>query len=657
MKEKSLIILTLICLIGIRIDAQGIDTLWKDNPSISDSAKLELLGATCYDLIYTDTARSRSVCEEMLRLTPGCNNTYARANAYRTAGIVYQDLFEFGKAFENYNLAINLLNDLHDDNGRILYGKALSNIGLLYHENGDFQTALRFYFKADSLLEPFELQAYKINLYSKIGNVYDHLNQDERRIYYNKKLFKLAEFTHDERSMVTSCISYSQYAMHQQKYDSARFYLMKGLDLAKESNNPEFLFSCYFNLCENEYRQDHYTEALAYLKKSEEIAREWGDIYRLIPALLRKGYIYLYQGRFNDALSLAKEGIALSRENRFDDLLEKTLDLTIMLEDTLGNYKSAMTYYKEYIHLLNKRTDEEVRKTINFLDARYQAEKREVRIANLESQQKLNLLRISRNRLWIILLVVLLSLLGAASILMSLNYRYKKKIALQEIDLKKQKIIELEKERQLVAANAALRGEESERSRLARDLHDGLGGLLSGLKFRLNDMKGDIVLSDESVKQFDRTLGLLDNSIKELRRVAHNLMPEALIKFGLKDALNDFCSGLNTSDIEIKYRFHGEHKRIDQSLEIVVYRIVQELVNNALKHSGTKLIVVQIMQDENRLSLAVQDSGKGFDLKSVDAEKSLGLSSIKSRVAAHKGTIDIHTEPGKGTEIQVEFNI
>jgi two-component system NarL family sensor kinase len=657
MKDRLLLILALTCLMTFRSKAQGIDTLWKDNPTISDSAKLELLGETCFNLVWEDTAKSRIICEEMLRLTPGCDNMYAKVNSYRTAGIIYQELEKYNEALENYNKAINLVKNLNDNNGRILNGKALSNLGLFYHKNGDFQSALNLYLKADSLLEPFDLYSYKINNYSKISDVYDHLGQVEQCEYYYKKIVELAENAKDTFSIVTSDNIYALFAMGQHNYDLAKVKMLHCLDLSIKLKNSECIFSSYFNLCELEWRQNHLTKAIPYIQKAEEIAREWGNNYYLCRTLYKRGAIYYFLDRFKDAHAVIEESITVAREHEYNDLLKQSLEIAILIEDTLGNYKKALIYNKEYDQLLKNTTDLEVRKTINFLDAKYQAEKREIQITNLESQQKIQLLRISRNRLWIILLIVLVCLLAAGSILMTLNYRYKKKITLQEVDLKKQKIIELEKERQIVAANAALQGEESERSRLARDLHDGLGGLLSGIKFKLNHIKGNFLLDNSSKTDFENTLELLDSSVKELRRVAHNMMPEALIKLGLKDAISDFCSEISNPTIQVDFRFYGENRRIDQKIEISSFRIIQELVNNALKHSEASQIVVQIVQEVERLSISVQDNGKGFDLKKIETNMGIGLSSIKSRVAAHNGTIDINTEPGKGTEIQVEFGI
>jgi two-component system NarL family sensor kinase len=235
------------------------------------------------------------------------------------------------------------------------------------------------------------------------------------------------------------------------------------------------------------------------------------------------------------------------------------------------------------------------------------------------------------------------------------NLSHKKLIAEQTIEIKEQHIQDLEKERQLVATKSVLKGEESERSRMARDLHDGLGGLLSGVKINLSSMKGNSIITSENAQAFDHAIKLLDTSISELRRVAHNLMPETLNHYGLKTALNDFVGEMSKNPAtELTFNFFGADIRFESQLELTAYRIAQELVNNALKHSGAKKIDLQLIADLDRICIQVVDNGKGFDANSKSGDGK-GLVSIRDRVTANNGRIEIESVPGQGTEVTVEF--
>jgi two-component system, NarL family, sensor kinase len=246
---------------------------------------------------------------------------------------------------------------------------------------------------------------------------------------------------------------------------------------------------------------------------------------------------------------------------------------------------------------------------------------------------------------------------GAATLLIIslLSYRtYKQKQKLQQ-----QRINELEAEKQLAATEAVLKGEEQERTRLAKDLHDGLGGMLSGIKYSFQTMKGNLVMTPENHQAFERSMDMLDSSIKEMRRVAHNMMPEALVKFGLDTALKDFCNDINQSGaLQVNYQSIGmENQSIEQTSAIAIYRIVQELINNTMKHAAAKTAIVQVSKTNGEISITVEDDGKGFNPLILQSAKGIGWSNIQSRIEYLKGKLDIQSDPGRGTSVHIELNI
>jgi two-component system NarL family sensor kinase len=245
-----------------------------------------------------------------------------------------------------------------------------------------------------------------------------------------------------------------------------------------------------------------------------------------------------------------------------------------------------------------------------------------------------------------------------AGLLTYRNIRNRKLLAKKEAELNQQRIRELEKDKQLVAVDSMLKGQEEERSRLAKDLHDGLGGLLSGVKFSLRNMKDNLIVTPDNMAVFERSLDMLDTSIRELRRVAHNMMPEMLTKFGLDEALKEYSNSVTaTKLLTVKYQPFGMKERLDKSSEIIIYRIVQELINNILKHAAASEVLVQLIREENRLSVLVEDNGKGFDTSILENSRGAGWTNIKSRVDYLKGRLDIYSEPNKGTSVTIEFNV
>ncbi len=310
----------------------------------------------------------------------------------------------------------------------------------------------------------------------------------------------------------------------------------------------------------------------------------------------------------------------------------------------LNDFKKAYEYLSKQLSWSDSISSEKIKVNSNYLHIKNKIEQKD----NLLKQQEQS---IHQNRLInYILIGGLLSLL-TIGLLVYRNYHNRKK-------MQQQRIAELETEKQLLATQSLLKGQEEERSRIAKDLHDGLGGLLSGVKLQLGAMKGNLILTEENGNAFSRALDKLDESIAEMRRVAHNMMPETLLKFGLQQAIVDYSSSLSHQQrFVIDCEFRGLENRLDQTTEVVVYRIVQELINNAVKHSEATNILVQLIRhDENQLNITVEDNGKG--LSPADKEKiTAGLRNVRSRVEYLNGKMDIQSGRGKGVSVYIECEV
>lgn len=334
----------------------------------------------------------------------------------------------------------------------------------------------------------------------------------------------------------------------------------------------------------------------------------------------------------------------LARQLDLNQVLFYTLkDLSLAFEKT-GNLAESNQYLRELLAVNDTLQQRNNQKAVMELEAKYQMQKKE---AYLAVQQK----DIQEKKFTIWFLLLGLVTLTIISLLLYRNYRHKQK--LQQV-----KIEDLESEKQLAATEAVLKGEEQERTRLAKDLHDGLGGMLSGIKHSLNSVKGTLDMSPDNTQAFERNIDMLDSSIKEMRRVAHNMMPEALVKFGLDAALKDFCNDINQSGaLRVTYHSIGmDNTQLDRTTSITIYRIVQELLNNIIKHAETQNAIVQVSKNRDIISVTVEDDGKGFDTKILEHREGIGWRNIQSRVDYLKGKLDVRSEHGKGTSVWIEFN-
>jgi two-component system, NarL family, sensor kinase len=254
-----------------------------------------------------------------------------------------------------------------------------------------------------------------------------------------------------------------------------------------------------------------------------------------------------------------------------------------------------------------------------------------------------------------------LSLVGGLLLLGGLSYlvlRQRQQRQRQRQHEQDRQIAALHQERQLLATEAMLRGQEEERSRLARDLHDGLGGMLSTVKLYLGSARGNLVLTPESAQLFSRSIEHLDSSIQEMRRVARDLMPEALLTFGLPAAVQDLGETIQQAhpQLQVQCEVFGLEERLPQRTELVVYRLVQELLNNVLKHAQARQVIVQLTRHEQQVQVVVEDDGRGFDTRQPLAA-GVGLRSIQARVDYLGGTLEVQSQPGQGTTVTIEFTL
>ena len=200
-----------------------------------------------------------------------------------------------------------------------------------------------------------------------------------------------------------------------------------------------------------------------------------------------------------------------------------------------------------------------------------------------------------------------------------------------------------------------IEGQESERLRIAQDLHDGLGGLLTTVKAHFNAIEREIANIKE-MNIYEKTNQLIDEACVEVRRIAHDMVPYSLKMNGLQGVLADIRQTVLGKGIHCDVDIHNVKEEVlGEQKVVMIYRIIQEVVNNALKHSGASHMLIQLVGHENGLNVMIEDNGKGFDVNQLLQGKGLGLKSIESRVKYLEGNLNIDSTPNQGTTINIEI--
>lgn len=622
-------------LLSVNGFAQDMDSLEQvlKGKDLSSKEYLKVCDNLSWNYLDIDFEKSKKYANWGIERAESDQNQLMKARLYRNLGVAYymNSQMDTAQLFLNRSLEKAIL--LKDAQ---LEASVYGAIGNVHNVSGNYQEALTYYMQA---LPIFEKHGNKERIRSLLGNIatlyYSLINLSQAEKYYSE-LEKESLEANDLYNLGRAYEGFSRITLKRKEFKSSLEYSEKAAEIfhkggfkASEAIAIQGIAMVYY------LDYNNYPKAKEYALKALELTKEIGYNTYIAGSLNILSNVYFNEKDYTKCLESAKEAIVADTTdaNVTSNLYANMVRAGLFL----NNPQETLLYFNKYRKLIDTRSTTEFELAMAELEKKYQTEKKELRIHTLEQEKKLYSV------------IFLISTVGLFLFLLVLYLR-NRAIKTNE-ELNQQKILQLEQENQLIAAQAVMNGETTERTRLARDLHDGLGGMLSAVKLNLYDMKQDVIIEKEDVLRFNKVMEMLDNSIGELRRVAHNMMPEALSRYGLKAALNDFCNNFRN----VKFHYFGIEQRVEKKLEIVIYRAVSELINNALKHADADTINVQLVCGADLISLNVQDDGKGFD--TTTETPGAGLNNIRIRVAAVNGTMNIHSSPGEGTEVDVEIRI
>lgn len=383
--------------------------------------------------------------------------------------------------------------------------------------------------------------------------------------------------------------------------------------------------------------QKKYAEAETNLLKSLEIRRQLKDSFSIALSHSDLGYMYKMQGKFEKATEQYNLSNSIAIKMNFADLLLSNYKVLSDIAEKNGNFALSLAYNKKYSAIKDSVYTGNKMKEIEHLNVKYQTEKK-------EQQLQLQKLEIGRKNflLWGIIGFVILLIIA------SLGF-YRKRQLQNKMNLQTEVM-----KQQDIATKAVINAEENERKRIAADLHDGVGQMMSATKMNLSAFENEITFNNNEQKiAFEKLISLVDESCREIRSVSHQMMPNALLKSGLASAVKEFIDKIDNRIIKINLFTEGLHERLDSNTETVLYRVIQECVNNVIKHSGASTLDISLIKDADGISATVEDNGKGFDTTDQQKFEGIGLKNISSRIEFLKGTVDFDSSPGRGTLVAV----
>lgn len=531
-------------------------------------------------------------------------------------------------------------------------GISLFNVGINYRERADYQKAIEYCLRGRKIMDRLGNAGIEVQMNDALQILYYNRSEYDKAIAFGEKAVAQAKALKMREFLGKCLINLSLSYQNTNQLDKAMVALEETLKIGEEYQDIRVQAATQQNLADVALKQRNYVLLRKHAEKSLALHLQLGDTNGKTTALRSIAICNLQEGKLAHAKEYAREALALSQTHNYRVEEASAYKLLSEIAYAGRDFANGITWSDSMVTVLEAMVGEVISTKSADLEKKYETEKKEVRIKQLEAEKTVQELRLRQKNIFNYILLG-----GAVTFLLIalLSYRnYRQKQALQQ-----KRINELQTEKQLAATEAVLKGEEQERTRLAKDLHDGLGGMLSGIKYSFNTMKGNLIMTPENQQAFERGIDMLDSSINEMRRVAHNLMPEALVKFGLDTALKDFCNDINQSgSLKLTYQSSGlENTVIESNTAITIYRVVQELVNNVLRHAAATTALIQIERSETGIAITVEDDGKGFDTAILQRPKGIGWDNIRSRVDYLKGKMDIQSASGKGTSVLIELPV
>lgn len=597
--------------------------------------------------------------------------------------------------------AENVFKKQNDTAGLII---AYSAIAVAYQDKAMYGLAIDYNIKSAELQEAQKNQKGIGSIYNNIGRqLYEIKNFSESIKYFNLGIKKAKE-ENDLRLLGIIYVNKANAYIQQQEYEQGKKMLLSANENFEKIGFKRGSQTCYNNLGAISLRIQQYSDAINFLNKSLQIATENDNIVGVALIEHNIGYGYLGLKKYTESLNWYQKAEATAIKAKADNYtFSEIYRYRAKLDSAMGNFSSAYNYKAKYQELYESMMNEKSIKLVNEAEIKFETVKKENKILLLSKADSIKALQIKTqqaaltqqlyglaqadlkiagdslllyNQQQKILNNKLDSAVRAEKIITLTKEDLRKQLALNKknsvigiiilaaivviagsyVFLKKKRleyklVLAAEQTRQRDAlAKAVISAEEAERKRIAGDLHDGVGQIFSAVKMNLSALVDRVNITDEYDKLLaEKTMALVDESCKEVRIISHKMMPNMLLKSGIVADIRSFISKIDGKVLKIYFETKGFQEQLEFSEEIVLYRAIQELVNNVIKHSGANELHILLEKSNKQILVKIIDNGVGFNYEDAVVKNGLGLKNIKVRIEYLRGTINFTSNQPTGT--------
>jgi len=604
--------------------------------SKEDTNKVILLTKTGFQHVSYDVAKAESLLNEAIQLSKKLGYLRGEAAGYGNMGIVYKNKKKFDSSVYYHNKALVIWQKL---NAQKNIATAYNGLGRTYTEKGDYTSAMDYFLKALKIRQQLNDTAGMAAAYNNIGNIYFNKRDFEQSKEWSRKSMLLMMMKGDSFEVARNVKEIGYCFQKLQKYDSALVSFKRSLNIFRQAGDKVESARIMNNIGIILVETKQISEGIAYHEDALNMQLETNDSLGIFTSKIALGQAYENKGDYNLAKKNADEALAIL--NASGGQLEMYTDIYQVQSDIyrkMGDYKNALEAYSLFVKFNDSLIKLSNSSIVSDMVAKYDSDRKDLELKN--TTYKLRQRQLIIGSLGMVIILIVLS-----SYLLYNRYRLRKQKELDEELIKQQEI----------RNKAIIDAEERERVRIAKDLHDGVGQQLAAVKLNMNAMEEELLGNITQLERLKTLEHMVDEALKEVRAVSHNMMPNALMRKGLAAAVREFIDNIAaTGLLHIDLHVVGMNERLDGTMETVLYRVLQEIVSNIIKHAQANKVSIQLIRHEDYLNFILEDNGKGFDARDVNHFNGIGLKNIISRIQYLNGTVDFDSAIGRGTTVIIE---
>lgn len=617
-----------------------------DTINPADSIKAAAFFKQAISKTYSDPSMGKKLSKESIRFATMAKSVRMQAWGYNNLGLCHRNLSEYDSALVAFTKAAELHRSQKDLLG---LGQNNNNIAMTWFYLGDYEKANALLLEVIKDAEAHSLNAVLANAYQNLGII----NDSQERFKDALDNFILAEKYHGLAGNLRGKAGAANnqaaiYAKHLKQYDKAIAIYKTVIPIKEKTNDEKGVGICYNNMAEAYYNKGSLDIALETINKAITIRKKINDSFGLCTSYNILGKIYLQYKKYPEAERYASLAIATAKKIGAKKELSDNLKLLAKIHEANRDITNAYDNLVAAVAIKDSLLNKENFARMAELETRYESEKKEREILQQRAKIAENQIKIDQKN------TLILGAFALTVIAVLLGYLF--------FNRQKLKTVKLEKEAELKEALLFIETQnklQEQRLQISRDLHDNIGSQLTFIISSLDNLKYSFDITDTGLKNKISAIGSFTKAtITELRDTIWAMNKEEISLFDLKTRISNFIENAKAASKGISFRFEiDRHIPDNTSLSslkgINLYRVIQESVNNALKHADASIIQVGIAKSENTYTVTINDNGSGFEMDTADGGN--GLANIRKRVADCGGTLAIVSAPEEGTKIIVTF--